>query len=115
MSQTKEINGFYATSFEEAFILTNFDNNILNDSLKSCKPKVYNDLTNQGISLEKNKEYSYKWQTTLEKTKTFFANSLLFNIVNATENEHIPELPGYIKDAFEFLEKELRGEMIVEI
>lgn len=36
-----EINGYYATSFEEAFILTNYDNALTNELLKELKPQIY--------------------------------------------------------------------------
>ena len=37
MAYQGEVNGYYATSFEEAFILTNYDNAITNELLKELK------------------------------------------------------------------------------
>lgn len=41
MAYQGEVNGYYATSFEEAFILTNYDNAITNELLKELKPNIY--------------------------------------------------------------------------
>ncbi|MEJ8736323.1 AAA family ATPase, partial [Erysipelotrichaceae bacterium HCN-30851] len=45
-----KVNNYYPTSFEEAFILTNFDNGILNKTLKETKRNTY-------IAIVKNNEY----------------------------------------------------------
>lgn len=55
-----EINGYYATSFEEAFILTNYDNALTNELLKELKPQIYKSIVGKNPKYEKNKENSYK-------------------------------------------------------
>lgn len=64
-----EVNGYYATSFEEAFILTNYDNAITNELLKELKPNIYKGIIGEESEYEKNKENSYKWQMKLENAK----------------------------------------------
>lgn len=105
-SQIDAINGFYATSFEEAFILTNYNNKILNDTLCEIKPDIYADCANNGqININK----SFELQRKLAHDKSHFANTLLFNILSCTDKA--PELPQYIEDAFSFIRKKLGGAM----
>lgn len=103
-----KINGYYATSFEEAFILTNYDNKVVNDILKSLKPRIYQDITDDGNDQKKNMENSYKWQVKLEKSKGEFASRLLYEIVNA-ETDDIPKLPDYIVDGLDWIGEKLGG------
>ena len=102
-----KINGFYATSFEEAFILTNYDNEIVNDLLKELKPGIYKNIVEEEEKFEKNKENSYKWQVKLEKCKGEFASKLLYKLVNEESKEKIPELPKYISDGLAWIEGRL--------
>ena len=62
MAYQGEVNGYYATSFEEAFILTNYDNAITNELLKELKPNIYRSIVGEESEYEKNKENSYKWK-----------------------------------------------------
>ena len=39
--QKQAINGYYATSFEEAFVLSNYNNEVVKDTLKEIVPRVY--------------------------------------------------------------------------
>ena len=96
--QCKE-NGFYPTSFEEAVILANYDNELINGVLKNVKPKIYSEIV--GDDIINNKNYSFKWQCKLASSKTKFANELLFRML--TSNDDF-ELPKYIKDGLEYLE-----------
>ena len=75
-----KINGYYATSFEEAFILTNYDNALANELLKELKPQIYKSIVGENPEHEKNKENSYKWQRKLEKSKGEFASKLLIKL-----------------------------------
>ena len=103
-----KINGYYATSFEEAFILTNYDNKVVNDILKTLKPRIYKNITEDGTDKKKNIENSYMWQMKLEKSKGEFASLLLYGIVNA-ETDDIPRLPDYIVDGLNWIEEKLGG------
>ncbi|OUN91768.1 ATP-dependent nuclease [Blautia sp. An46] len=102
-----KVNGFYATSFEEAFILTNYANEILNDLLSEMKPRIYKNITTTETDYMKNIQNSYKWQVKLEKDKGEFASRLLYKIVNEESEEKIPELPKYIVDGLDWIERKL--------
>jgi hypothetical protein len=104
-----EINGYYATSFEEAFILTNYDNAITNELLQELKPSIYKSIVGEVPKYEKNKENSYKWQMKLEKCKGEFASKLLYKVVNEESEERIPKLPEYIFDGLAWIQKKLGG------
>lgn len=104
-----EVNGYYATSFEEAFILTNYDNAITNELLKELKPNIYKGIVGEKSKYGKNKENSYKWQMKLEKCKGEFASKLLYKVVNEELEERIPRLPKYISDGLDWIEKKLGG------
>lgn len=104
-----KINGYYATSFEEAFILSNFDNIILNELLEELKPQIYKGIVGKSIDYKNNKDNSYKWQKKLEKSKGEFASKLLYKIVNEESEEKLPVLPQYIIDGLNWLENKLGG------
>jgi predicted ATP-dependent endonuclease of OLD family len=105
--QKQEINGFYPTSFEEAFMLTNSKNEILNVSLKKVKPDIYKEI-GQKNGIIKN---SYKLQKKLSDAKSDFANQVLFEIVTRNDKSPIPDLPQYIKDGLQFLQDRLEGNL----
>lgn len=101
--QKQQLNGYYATSFEESFILTNSDNSITNDTLNALLPRVYQYCTsNGGISAN-----SYRLQKSLADKKSDFSNTLLYKIISADEGTSIPNLPEYIEDGLSFLSREL--------
>lgn len=105
-----KIDKFYPTSFEEAFILTNFDNNILNDVLKKTKPGVYEEVMGkEAKNFQNNKEKSYRWQKTLNNSKkTELADTLFYEIIMEEDNNKIPKLPEYIKKGLNKLDKLLK-------
>jgi predicted ATP-dependent endonuclease of OLD family len=103
--QKNEINGYYSTSFEEAFILTNSENEILKTTLKSVKPQIYSSVIKDG-GLKLN---SYKLQRKLKDSKSDFANALLFEILTSDDANDIPVLPQYILDGLDFLREKLGG------
>lgn len=93
----------YATSFEEAFILTNSKNDILQKVLRKVKPDIYKEIVlNGGIILN-----SYKLQKKLSLSKSDFANTLLYEILVCDNEKNIPRLPNYIEYGLKFLEKKL--------
>lgn len=104
------INGYYATSFEEAFILTNYDNIITNELLNELRPKVYKKIVGENSEYKKNIESSYEWQVSLDKYKGEFASRLLYKIVNAESEDKVPQLPKYIVDGLDWIERKLGGE-----
>lgn len=105
-----KIDKFYPTSFEEAFILTNFDNNILNDVLKKTKLGVYEEVMGkEAKNFQNNKEKSYRWQKTLNNSKkTELADTLFYEIIMEEDNNKIPKLPEYIKKGLNELDKLLK-------
>lgn len=103
-----KIGKYYATSFEEAFILTNADNAILNDILKNIKPRAYHKIVekNGEPDYNQNIERSYEWQVKLAEAKGEFASRLLYALVTETEKE-LPQLPEYIAQGLEWLNQKL--------
>ncbi|MCT4348328.1 ATP-dependent endonuclease [Vibrio sp. NC2] len=102
--QSERINGYYATSFEEAFILSNSENEILNKALEYTKPKIYKDIVGSNIDKRKLISESYKFQAKLTDDKSDFANNLIYEIASDTENQTPPSLPAYIDDGLFWLE-----------
>lgn len=101
----KKIGEYYPTSFEEAFILTNAENNLLNNVLKKVKPQIYKDIVGSGkkADLNQNREQSYKWQAKLSNEKGKFASELLYALIMEKDSEKRPELPNYIKEGLDWL------------
>ncbi len=112
--QKDPIEGQYATSLEEALILSNYDNDILNDVIKRCKPYVYESIVDEKkggarVSLVTN---SFKLQKKLSKSKSDFSNDLLFNILSSEEKD-IPKLPIYLCEGLSWLENRLKDNELV--
>ena len=104
-----KINGYYATSFEEALILNNYDNEVINNILKELKPRIYTNIVGIKPDYKKNIDNSYKWQVKLSNCKGEFASKLLYHIVNEDVEEKIPQLPKYISDGLDWIEQKLVG------
>lgn len=107
-----KVENYYATSFEEAFILTNYNNEYLNSVLKQLKPDIYGKIVGKE-EYSKNIENSYKWQQKLSDVKGEFASTLLFELIankerNKEQNQSESKLPKYIEDGFIWLEERLR-------
>ncbi|MFH2049371.1 MAG: AAA family ATPase, partial [bacterium] len=111
--QREAVEGYYATSFEEAFILCNNKNELLNKVLSSLKPKLYGDVVGDDRDKEKLKHASYQMQSKLSKSKSDFSNEILYEIVVSDDLGSIPELPKYITDGLRWLtcsvKKQVRG------
>jgi len=103
--QKQEVNGFYPTSFEEAFILTNAENEMLQTVLGKVKPGILKEIKKDGGVVQN----SYKLQNKLANAKSEFANEMLYEILICDDMTKIPELPQYIKDGLQFLEERLGG------
>lgn len=103
--QKDKINGYYATSFEEAFILTNDTCDTLKNALKKIKPDIYSEVLKAGGI----KDNSYKLQKKLCDSKGDFANEILYKLVVGDTNGCIPTLPNYIIDGLTFIDERLRG------
>lgn len=103
-----KIGEYYPTSFEEAFILTNADNEILNDILSDMKKTTYKQIVGKNGSLdyEQNRKRSYEWQVKLSDAKGEFASRLLYALVTEPQDK-LPKLPEYIELGLEWLSKKL--------
>ena len=99
------IEGKFATSLEEAIILTNHNNDLLHKVILEVKQGIYNQITNNRKNKEKLKDNSFYLQRSLGKDsgKSKFASQLLYELIASDETEK-PELPNYIKDGFKWLE-----------
>ena len=95
-----KINNNYATSFEEAVILTNSKNNktrIL-ELLKEIHPKLLKEKKEDNLI-----EWSYFWQKKLSDSKSKFSNLIVYKSI--TENDPYITPPSYIKYALNSLEE----------
>tara|TARA_B100002049_G_scaffold237320_1_gene228017 strand:- start:2209 stop:4440 length:2232 start_codon:yes stop_codon:yes gene_type:complete len=111
--QKDPINGFIASSFEEAYILTNYNHKTLNKTLKDLKPRIYKRIV--GIEEEdtcKSKENSFEWQCKLASSKSDFANTLLYQII--TSRTDAPLLPKYIEDGLDWLAQKLNVQKSIQ-
>jgi len=105
LCQKEKIKDYYSTSFEEALILTNSDNKILNKVLKKVKPDIFDEVMDDGGVISN----SYKLQKKLADSKSNFANEILFEILTSDDASKVPALPQYIKDGLNFLHRGLGG------
>lgn len=103
--QKDPIVGQHATSLEEALILTNYQNDIMNDVIQECKPDIYRDILCGGDngSRENLIHNSYKLQKKLSDSKSDFSNRLLFSFLSSEENDVLPKLPNYLEDGLNWL------------
>ena len=101
--QWEALESYYATSFEEAFILTNFQNSILNKVLFSVKPQIYSEIVGAENNKENLKENSYKLQSKLSTCKSDFSNNILYEIIVEDNTENNPKMPKYIIDGLDWI------------
>lgn len=102
----KKTNGYYPTSFEEAFILKNYKNKLFNTIMKSVKRNIYSRIVTKDKILSNNRDNSYKWQVYLSKDKTKLANETLYQII-ITDDKSI-KLPKYIYNGFDFIAENIK-------
>lgn len=109
--QKDPIQGQHATSLEEALILTNYKNDIVNDVIQECKPEIYSEILNSSgkESRENLINYSYKLQKKLSNSKSDFSNKLLFSLLSAEVDADLPQLPNYLKDGLNWLITKLKS------
>ncbi len=103
-----KIDEYYATSFEEAFILSNYENDILNEVLKELKPRIYKSIVGKEENKKNNYVHSREWQKKLSDSKGDFAGNMLFKIVLCDDKDKRPKLPDYIKNGLLWLENKLK-------
>lgn len=100
--QQQATDGYYATSFEEAFVLGNCNNAKVREIVAEMLVKNVDDVTEQWI-----KSNSYRIQRSLRNKKSNFANRILYEILSDKTESFIPNLPAYILDGLQFLKEEL--------
>ncbi|HGF5137056.1 TPA: ATP-dependent endonuclease [Vibrio parahaemolyticus] len=109
--QKDAIEGYYASSFEEALILTNYNNDTLNKVLKEIKPNIYKEIVGKEDAEEedykKNIAFSYKWQKKLSSSKSDFANSLIYHMISESGQEIV--MPTYITTGINWLKLKLNS------
>ena len=103
-----KVNDYYPTSFEEALILENYTNNILKKTLKDTKPQIYKDVIGTDRKEENIKTSSYKLQVKLSNSKSDFANTLLFNIINKNKTDDDLFVPKYIQEGLKWLQCKIK-------
>jgi len=103
--QREAVEGYFATSFEEAFILCNYNNDILNSVLASLKSELYGEIVGANKDRDRLKQASYKLQSGLSKSKSDFSNGLLYEMVVKDEKQNNPQLPKYINEGLDWLAK----------
>lgn len=96
---------YYATSFEEALILENYNNPLFKDILKTVIPSVIDDLLgSENIDETVLFKNSYRLQKNLSESKSKFSNSIIYALVNSSENsEEKIKIPKYIKEGIDWL------------
>lgn len=112
--QNEPIEGYYATSLEEAFILQNYDNDILNNAVKKIKPNIYKEIIGDPENRKNLADNSYKLQKKLSKSKSDFANTLLYELSIEDDKEKHPRLPNYIKNALDWIKTKLTSTNVGE-
>lgn len=105
--QGDKIKDFYATSLEESLILSNYNNDILNTTIKKVKPEIYKEILTDSNERENLIQNSYKLQRKLSSSKSDFANELLYQLSINGDETKLPKLPNYIEDALKWLKTEL--------
>lgn len=105
--QSQKTEGYYATSFEEAFILQNYNDDILNTVLQKIKPNIYKEIVDSPENRKKLTDNSYKLQKKLSNSKSDFANELLYHLSIEDDITKHPTLPSYINNALEWLKTQL--------
>lgn len=105
------IKKYYPSSFEESFILTNSESDILQKCLKTLKPNIYEKLIkdNPNESLSNiTCNNSYRFQCKLSKLKSDFANTILYELSEIDGKTDI-KLPDYINNGLKWIEEQLTG------
>jgi hypothetical protein len=96
---------YYATSFEEAVILENYENDILHDVLKTVLGNKFKDIVGTPHNYLNLAHNSNKIQKLLTKKKSEFSNLLIYSLVTKESNK--PKLPLYLRMGLNWLSSTL--------
>ncbi|TCN99264.1 putative ATP-dependent endonuclease of OLD family [Vibrio crassostreae] len=95
---------YYASSLEEALILENYKNTLVQKVLSTVVESEYKDIISDGSSeFNKLAENSYRLQKSLSSKKSEFANQLIYKLITVEDEKSLPSLPKYILDGLEWL------------
>lgn len=109
ISYQGKIDGYYATSFEEAYTLTNYSNKLFQGVLKKVKRNIFKEIIGEPKTYENLKENSYKLQKKLSSSKSDFANTLLYDLIITEERNNLPVLPKYIIEGLDWLTEKIKA------
>ncbi|MGT2667028.1 ATP-dependent nuclease [Streptococcus rifensis] len=101
--QDSSIQGFYPTSFEEAYILSNIDNAMLQDILIEMK------IISEKNDINPSFSFAYQEKIAANNKKSEFANELLYKILLEDDNNKHPKLPDYLEQGIIALSSILGG------
>ncbi|HFI0549837.1 TPA: ATP-dependent endonuclease, partial [Streptococcus suis] len=101
--QDSSIQGFYPTSFEEAYILSNLDNAMLQDILIEMNIISEENVINPSFS------YEYQEKIGVNNKKSEFANKLLFKMLVEDDATKHPKIPDYLNQGIIALSSILGG------
>ncbi|EPS8832819.1 AAA family ATPase [Vibrio parahaemolyticus] len=109
--QKDSIESQHASSLEEALILTNYNNDLINNVIEICKPNIYSSIIKLGEDPDGSRsnliDNSYKLQKKLSDSKSDFSNNLIFGLLSLEEGDVLPKLPNYLEHGFTWLEAKL--------
>ncbi|WP_158130065.1 ATP-dependent nuclease [Vibrio fluvialis] len=107
-SKSKKPEIYYASSLEEALVLTNYNNAIFRRVLESTIPIFYSEIIQPNTSNFKAlAENSFRIQKELTNEKSKFANNIIFNLVVNEKSSKLPALPEYINAGLTWLSNEM--------
>lgn len=106
--QKDPIEGQQATSLEEALILANYQNDIVNGVIRKCKPDIYQSILGSCEARKNLISNSYKLQKKISDSKSTFSNELLFSLLSADGDDDIPNLPNYLQNGLDWLVTKLQ-------
>lgn len=110
--QKDKIKGVFSTSLEEALILTNYSNVVVNKAIETTIPKIYSSIVGSDINLNNVLKNSYKIQSKLSTSskKGEFSSNLIYELLTNDEKNR-PTLPRYILEGFHWLKRQLSNDI----
>ena len=82
--------------------------------MKKVKPNIYKEIIGDPENRKNLADNSYKLQNKLSKSKSDFANTLLYELSIEDDKEKHPRLPNYIKNALDWIKTKLTSTNVGE-